>query len=266
MSNEEMLLNARKPSTTMDGIEGEASYRKLFFFWLIDNSCSMSDKKIQKVNWAIRDVLPTIRAIENTERVRIFMSAISFGDKAEWHIGPDPVHVEDFTWKELNGDDGLTSTARAIEILAEALDMEKLGTRNVPPVCILMSDGYNTDGKDNYISAIEKLNNIPWGKKAVRLSIGIGEHEADYDKEALNAFISPYLRKERNIETLHANSPQQLVQYIKIASTVASVASSKASSRIEDQNNIVPVDINKDDLNDDSAPDAQEDIDPNDVF
>lgn len=232
--------------TTPDEITGVASHRNLHFFWLVDWSYSMGGQKIQKINYAIRDVIPEIRRIEDTERVKVFMSAIRFGDKAEWHIGPEPIPIEDFEWEDMDATGGITATAGAVDMLADALHVEKIGMRNVPPVCILLSDGYCTDPEGAYQHAIDKLNGGPWGKKAVRLSIGIGKHEGDFNKEELDAFISPYLRKESNIETLHADNPKKLVDFIVIASTVATIASSRTKEATDANANKAPAHIEKD--------------------
>lgn len=242
-------------TTSPLGIEGEASHRSLHFIWLIDWSYSMQGTKIQRVNWAIRDVLPEIQKIEDTERVKIYMRVIRFGDKAEWHVGPDPVPVADFHWKDMEATGGSTSTAAAVNLLVDALQVNKIGQRNVPPVCILLSDGYCTDAQEKYAAAIKSLDESAWGKKAVRLSIGIGEHEGDYNKKELDAFISPYLRNEGQIETLHADSPRKLVQFIRLASVVATTSASKSSVKGGDSSTITPVTINKEALEDTDAPD-----------
>ncbi|MGD9889527.1 MAG: VWA domain-containing protein [Halothiobacillaceae bacterium] len=242
-------------TTTPLGIEGEASHRSLHFFWLIDWSYSMQGTKIQRVNWAIRDVLPEIQKIEDSERVKIYMRAIRFGDKAEWHVGPDPVPVADFQWKDMEATGGSTGTAAAVNLLVDALRVDKIGLRNVPPVCILLSDGYCTDTQATYEAAIKALDDATWGKKAVRLSIGIGEHEGDYNKAELDAFISPYLRKEGQIETLHADTPRKLVQFIRLASVVATTSASKSSMKGDDGAVVNPVSIHKQALEDTGAPD-----------
>lgn len=208
-------------------IMGTPSFRKLHFFWLVDWSHSMDGQKIQMVNYAIREVIPEIRRIEENERIKIVMSAIRFGDKADWYVGPDPVSVHDFEWQDIKAVGGLTATAQAVELLVDALRIEKIGGRNVPPVCILLSDGYCTDEAGRYEEAISKLDDEPWGKKAVRLSIGIGKTEGDFNKEELDAFISPYLRKESRLETLHADRPLKIIEFIRLASVVATVAASR---------------------------------------
>lgn len=226
--------NASVPSE----IPGSVSKRKLHFFLLVDDSYSMRDNaKIQKVNYAIRQVLPELRRIEETERVSIYMRTIRFGDNAEWYLGADATPISEFEWQDLSANGGRTSTARAIDLLSDELDIEKLGRKNVPPVAILLSDGHSTDGESVYLSAVDRLNQLPWGKKAVRLSIGID----DYNKEELDAFISPYLRQECAVETLRADTPEKLVDFIKTVSVVASTSATRTNQSSSD----TPVHIDK---------------------
>jgi len=230
-------------------IKGGASSRTLRFFWLLDVSGSMAGKKIKTLNWAIKEVIPELEAIEDTERIKILMSAIAFDEEAWWHIGPDGVPLNEFLnrWQDLEAG-SITETQKAIDKLTEALDAKKMGKRNVPPVAILISDGYCTAPEEEYKKSIDRLNSIPWGKKAVRLSIGISSGDGiDYNKEELDMFISPYLRDgDEKVETLHADNPQKLVRFIKIASTTASVSSSRSSD--SSQESIKPVDIKPDAL------------------
>ena len=71
------------------------------------------------------------------------------------------------------------------------------------------------------MAALEK---IPWGIKAVRLAIAIGD-ESDYNEPELLKFVN-----QDNIGLLKAHSPEELVAYIKWASVSASVAASEATS------------------------------------
>lgn len=158
------LISASSSSNAIvpSEIQGSVSKRKLHFFFLVDDSGSMQqDAKIQKVNFAIRQVIPELRRIEETERVSIYMRAIRFGDNAEWYLSADPTPVSEFDWQDLSAMGGLTSTAKALDLLSSELDIEKLGRKNVPPVAILLSDGHSTDGEGAYLSAIDKLNKLP---------------------------------------------------------------------------------------------------------
>ena len=217
--------------------EGEITKRALHFFWLTDYSGSMSGKKIATLNQAIREALPEVRrAVSNHPQVQMMMRAIKFADNAEWHVGPEPVTLEQFVWPELRTT-GTTATAQAIRLLASELTLEKMPRRGYPPVCVLVSDGHCTDPQEEYDGAITALKQLPWGLKAVRLAIAIGD-ESDYNEEELLKFVS-----HEEIGVLKAHNVQQLVAYIKWASVTASVGASqgksKGGSAIDDSTHVI---------------------------
>ncbi len=78
----------------------------------------------------------------------------------------------------------------------------------LPPVLVLISDGQPTD---DFSSGLKHLLDIPWGKKAVRIAIAIGE---DADKEVLQKFIN-----NSELKPLQANNPEALVRQIRWVST-----------------------------------------------
>lgn len=217
--------------------DGEVAKKPLHFFWIADCSDSMRGEKIATLNQAIREAIPAVQqALEGYPQVEIFMRAISFSDDASWHVGPKAVPLSEFSWEELETI-GLTATAKAIRLLASELSVDKMPKRSLPPVCILISDGYCTDSENDYIEAIEEINSIPWGIKAVRLSIAIG-NESEYNEEDLLKFSN-----QKNVGLLKAHSPEELLAYIKWASVSASVASSKGMSRAgnidNDESNVI---------------------------
>ena len=102
----------------------------------------MRGKKIATLNQAIREAVPEVqKAVAAYPQVEILMRAIKFSDDASWHVGPDPVPIGDFVWPELETS-GLTSTAKALRLLTEELSIERMPRRGLPPVCILISDGF----------------------------------------------------------------------------------------------------------------------------
>ncbi len=216
--------------------EGEITRRALHFFWLTDYSGSMSGKKIATLNQAIREALPEVRrAVTNYPQVQMMMRAIKFADNAEWHVGPEPVPLEQFVWPELRTA-VTTATAQAIRLLASELTLEKMPRRGYPPVCVLVSDGHCTDPQEEYDGAIAALKQLPWGLKAVRLAIAIGD-ESDYNEDELLKFVS-----HEEIGVLKAHNVQQLVAYIKWASVTASVGASQGKSKgtaIDDSTHVI---------------------------
>lgn len=206
---------------------GEVAKRNLHFFWLLDNSGSMYGQKIATLNTAINEAVAAVKnALAAHSEINILMSAIKFSDAASWQIGPEPVSIDDFRWQDLAAD-GCTATSQAINLLCEELAVEKMSRRAVPPVCILVSDGFCTDSPAEYQAAIDRLNKLPWGKKAVRLVIAIGQ-DSEYDEAELLKFTN-----HKEVGVLKAETPEELVNYIKWASTTASLSASMSKSRTD---------------------------------
>jgi len=201
--------------------------RPLQFFYIVDYSGSMAGKKMQIVNAAIREAIPAvISAVSSHPNVSIMVRAIKFSTNASWHVGPVPVPINEFKWPVLMAE-GSTSTAQAINLLASELTLEKMPKRGFPPVCILLSDGCCSEENSVYETAIKNLLNLPWGKKAVRLAIGIGkEGGADgYDEKSLLKFVG-----QKEVGVLDADTPEKLKDYIIWASVTATVSSSSGKS------------------------------------
>jgi uncharacterized protein YegL len=201
---------------------GELATRPLHFFWICDCSGSMSvDGKIQSLNLAIREAIPHMQKVaDENPNAQVLIRAIRFSDGAQWHIS-QPVPVHQFQWEDLPAE-GVTDMGKALSMVAEQLHI--LPDRGLPPVLVLISDGQPTD---DYQSGLAEILNQPWGKKAVRVAIAIGE---DANISVLQKFIS-----NPEIKVLQANSPEMLVRYIHWVSTVilqsaSSPASLQASS------------------------------------
>lgn len=203
--------------------EGNIAGRKLHFFWLADCSWSMRGRRMEVLNQAIRDVIPNLReAMRQHPEVQMLMRAISFSHDAKWHVGPEPIPLEDFHWDPLSPD-GFTATAKAIRLLATELNLERMPQRKgLPPVCILISDGECTEKKSEYEAAITELESTQWGRKAIRLAIAIGD-ESEYNEEELLRFVS-----HKEVGVLKAHTAAQLLDYITWGTIEASIASSQS--------------------------------------
>ena len=180
------------------------------------------DGKIQALNNAIREAIPHMQqvAAENPN-AQVLVRAVAFANGARWHLS-QPVPISDFRWKDLKSG-GVTDMGKALALVADQLDPEIMPTRALPPVLVLISDGQPTDDFDGGLKA---LMDQPWGKKAVRIAIAIGE---DADHSVLQKFIG-----HPELTPLQANNADTLVKYIKWASTeVLKSASSPASQTLD---------------------------------
>jgi uncharacterized protein YegL len=90
--------------------------------------------------------------------------------------------------------------------------------RALPPVMVPLSDGYPTD---DFAAGFEALMQEPWGAKAVRIGLMIG-NESD---EVLRRFIG-----NPQIEPLRARNAEELIRHIRWAST--SVLQAASSPRV----------------------------------
>jgi uncharacterized protein YegL len=204
---------------------GELATRPLHFIWIADCSGSMSaDGKIQALNTAIREAIPHMQKVaEENPNAQVLVRALKFSNGASWHI-EQPTLITDFWWEDLSAG-GVTDMGKALAMVGDEMRIPPMSDRALPPVLVLISDGIPTD---DYATGIKALTDQPWGKKAVRVAIAIGE---DADLQVLEEFIG-----NPEIAPLRANNPETLVSYIRWVSTaVLKSASSPASQSTEDR-------------------------------
>jgi len=184
----------------------------------------MQGKKIESVNFAIRECVMSMRAVaDENPNAQVLVRVIKFSDGAQWHVS-QPTDIHDFQWTDLSAD-GVTDMGHALCEVAKALDVKNMPDRGLPPVLVMISDGQPTD---DFNTGMKALLDQPWGKKAVRIAIAIGEQDADL--EVLQKFIG-----NPEVKPLLANNAHDLVRMIKWASTVPLKAASNPASRTKDQ-------------------------------
>jgi uncharacterized protein YegL len=193
---------------------GELASRPLHFIWIIDCSSSMAaNGKIQALNNSIREAIPHMQQVaDDNPNANVLVRAIKFSSGAQWHI-TEPTPVAEFKWTDLvaegvRGVRDVSDMGKALLMVAEQLKIPPMAERGLPPVLILVSNGPPTDDVARGIQAVMEQ---PWGKKAVRLAIAIGE---DADLDVLQKFIG-----HSEIKPLQANNPEALIRYVKWQST-----------------------------------------------
>lgn len=187
---------------------GEYAGRPLHIIWLLDCSGSMAEGgKIEALNNAIREVIPAMRrAAEGNPEAQFFVRAMRFSSGAHWHVA-EPTVLSEFKWVDLEAE-GETDMGQAFALLAEDLSQLPQDTRMLPPQIVLISDGKPTD---DWRGALHVLMNVPWGRRAVRQAIAIGQ---DADHETLRKFVD---HPERPV--LRVENAEQLVRYFRYVST-----------------------------------------------
>jgi uncharacterized protein YegL len=152
-------------------------------------------------------------AAENPE-IDVMLRVLQFDSSARWQ-NPQPVRVDAFEWHDLEAG-GETRMGEALLMIADGLSASKATGRQLPPVIVLVSDGYPSDDIDQ---ALERFFALDLARAAMRIGIAIG---GDADLEILERFIN-----QKAIAPLRANNAPMLVQYMKWATTapVKSVSS-----------------------------------------
>jgi len=207
--------------TTADRPGGELGRRPLHFIWIVDCSGSMSvDGKIQSLNNAVKEAIPHMRDVARENPfAEILVRVLKFDSGASWQV-VKPTPVDQFSWQDLSAS-GATRMGRALEMLAEELDVERIGGKGFPPVLALVSDGQPTD---DFAGGLRMLMSQPWGKRANRVAIGIGRV---VDEKVLKEFIG-----NPEIPVLQANNPEALKNHIRVLSTVAVKVASAPPSQV----------------------------------
>lgn len=210
---------------------GELATRPLHFIWILDCSYSMEGSKIQELNHAIKDAIKPMQDVAaDNVNAEVLVRAVKFSNGAKWHIA-EATPVDDFKWQDLQVD-GMTDMGAAFRLVADQLKMPPMTERGLPPVLVLISDGQPTD---DFESGLKELMALPWGKKAVRIGIAIGD---DADIDVLQQFIG-----NKELQPLQAQNAEQLVNYIRWVSTAVLQAASAPPSQVTDSisDNNVPI-------------------------
>lgn len=182
----------------------------------------MQGKKIESLNYAIQQAVKPMQDVaDENPNAEILVRVIRFSDGAQWHVS-QPTEVHAFKWADLDAD-GVSDMGKALLLVAEAMSIEHMPPRGLPPVLVLVSDGQPTD---DFGSGLKALMDQPWGRKSVRIAIAIGE---DADHGVLQKFIG-----NTEVKPLAAANVQDLVRKIKWASTVPLKAASSPGTRAKD--------------------------------
>jgi uncharacterized protein YegL len=188
---------------------GEMNYRPLHFFWILDCSSSMQGDKIAELNFALREAIPSMRqAADGNPNATLLVRVVTFATGADWHV-EQPVEIDNFTWSDVQAS-GVTDLGDALDLVAAQLEMPPMPERALPPVLVLVSDGQPTD---DWKSALARVDQTPWARKAVRQAIAIGR---DANIDVLKQFLG-----NAELEPIQAGNAAALGRAIKWASTAA---------------------------------------------
>ena len=138
----------------------EIPRRTMTLFFLVDKSGSMQGSKIASVNDAIRNIIPVIRDISDSNPdAEIRIATLEFASDCHWMYG-EPQSLGDFRWLDIRADGWTAMGEACLELNAK---LSKHGFMKSPsgsyaPVVILLSDGAPTDDFHNGMTALNQNN------------------------------------------------------------------------------------------------------------
>ena len=184
------------------------SRRELNIIFAVDCSGSMAGEKINSLNMAMRIAEKDLRkAAESNISVDMVVRVLRFSTGAEWHI-EGPISVADFEWVDLTVERGETDMGAALEKIAGILPTLSQHARQLPPLIVLISDGYPSD---DFETGRKALMATEPGAKAAREAIAIG---SDVDIDTLQQFIA-----DPRFRPLQAHNTAQIVDHIRWVSS-----------------------------------------------
>lgn len=207
----------------MDTNRIQIARKTMVLFFLVDTSGSMYGEKIGSLNDAIRETVPDLKDLsQSNPDAAIKIAVMQFDTNVRW-LYPQPIDSEQFRWNDLQAG-GLTELGAALLELNGKLSKTQFMQEAVgsyAPVLILLSDGGPTDDFD---SALEVIKKNAWFKHAIKIAIAIGN---DADKNVLTQFTG---NSESVIEVHNKSALKAIIRFVSVTS---SQVNSKSSS-VED--------------------------------
>ena len=193
--------------------------RTMVLFFLVDTSGSMVGDKIGSVNDAIRETVPDLQDLSNSNAdAAIKIATLQFATDVQW-LYPQPIDSGDFRWNDLQVG-GLTSLGAALNELNKKLSKSQFlqeAAGSFAPVIILLSDGGPTD---DYRKGLDSIKQNNWFKHAIKIAIAIGN---DADKNVLTEFTG---NSEAVIEVHNRSALKAIIKFVSVTSSQVNSKSS----------------------------------------
>ena len=191
----------------------------MVLFFLVDTSGSMVGDKIGSVNDAIRETVPDLQDLSNSNAdAAIKIATLQFATDVQW-LYPQPIDSGDFRWNDLQVG-GLTSLGAALNELNKKLSKSQFlqeAAGSFAPVIILLSDGGPTD---DYKKGLDSIKQNNWFKHAIKIAIAIGN---DADKNVLTEFTG---NSEAVIEVHNRSALKAIIKFVSVTSSQVNSKSS----------------------------------------
>lgn len=212
-------INGMIDNMPMEEITGRKVTPIIF---MLDVSSSMSGTKIEQVNTSMEEIMTDLSRFNSSDS-EIRYTVLSFCDYCKWETGENGLIPCDGVWKKLEAN-GCTAFNEACSVLKERMSSKKQdgifkfasGRTITPPIIVLMTDGYPTDGDEDGITGINKLLENRYFRGSYRVAIAIGK---DANKKLCENFTGD---KEFVYEVYNAKALGNILKAVIKSSVVVS--------------------------------------------
>lgn len=177
------------------------------FFFLLDNSGSMTGPNIEALNRAMADMPRALRHDAERLDVEVRLHVLAFNSGIQWLCGTsaeEGIPVEDINWADISAFGG-TNTAGAIRSILPGLSRRLLGPHAYRPIIVLITDGFSDDHAETQ-QAIRELREH--ARYTVNVAIGV----QDYTPDELEAFASDIpVKHEDDLGNFTDSNKQKLI-------------------------------------------------------
>ena len=228
--------------------------KPMLVYLLLDVSGTMSGRKIDSLNAAVREMLDSF----SKQEVLIMVSVITFGGSVSMHL--PPTKASKITWHDLSAG-GMTPMGAAINMAKGMIEDKNITpSRAYRPTVVLMSDG---EPNDSWESPLEKFVKEGRSAKCDRMSVAIG---ADVGNGEL---VLKKFMEGTDHELFYAETAKRIHEFFKFL-TMSTLSRSRSAnpnqvpkdSEIKLDGNSISSKISKPNTNSTSAKPADNDDDP----
>ena len=212
-------INGMIDNIPMEEITGRKVTPIIF---MLDVSSSMGGSKIDTVNKSMEEIMRDLSRFSNSD-AEVRYAVLSFCDYCKWETGDSGLIPCSDVWIPLETK-GCTAFNEACVVLKERMSSKKQdgifkfasGRTITPPIIVLMTDGYPTDGDENGMTGINKLLENRYFRGSYRVAIAIGK---DANKKLCENFTGD---KEFVYEVYNAKALGNILKAVIKSSVVVS--------------------------------------------
>ncbi len=205
------FFNQMPVTPGVNDLNVKSTAKLLVVIFVIDNSRTMNNGRIEAVNAALKELKYKLVEIKEDNNLELKVALMSFTSSARWEVELTPIEEVDFPKMETRA--GLTIYGAAFHELNKVLRKEaymKYTGKKAAPAIIFLTDG---EPSDNYQHDLDELLKNGWFANATRSAVLLGDAiHNPAAREAVRQFVN-----DESGDIVAADDSTMLIEKIKLA-------------------------------------------------